>query len=100
MARIAGVNIPTGKRVEIALTYIFGIGRTKARQICAMVGVPGERRVNELTDDEVMRIRESIDRDQQVEGESGRDPPPISCVVFCPVTASLRGRGSPPCSHT
>ncbi len=73
MARIAGVNIPTGKRVEIALTYIFGIGRTKARQICAMVGVPGERRVNELTDDEVMRIRESIDHDQQVEGDLRRE---------------------------
>ena len=73
MARIAGVNIPTGKRVEIALTYIFGIGRTKARQICAMVGVPRERRVNELTDDEVMRIRESIDRDHQVEGDLRRE---------------------------
>ncbi len=73
MARIAGVNIPTGKRVEIALTYIFGIGRTKARGICAMVGVPRERRVNELTDDEVMRIRESIDRDHQVEGDLRRE---------------------------
>ena len=73
MARIAGVNIPTGKRVEIALTYIFGIGRTKAQRICAMVGVPRERRVNELTDDEVMRIRESIDHDHQVEGDLRRE---------------------------
>ncbi len=73
MARIAGVNIPTGKRVEIALTYIFGVGRTKARRICATVGVPFERRVNELTDDEVMRIRESIDRDHQVEGDLRRE---------------------------
>ena len=73
MARIAGVNIPTGKRVEISLTYIFGIGRTKARQICAIVGVPPERRVNELTDDEVMRIRESIDHDHQVEGDLRRE---------------------------
>ena len=73
MARISGVNIPTGKRVEISLTYIFGIGRTKARRICAMVGVPPERRVNELTDDEVMRIRESIDRDHQVEGDLRRE---------------------------
>jgi len=73
LARIAGVNIPTGKRVEISLTYIFGIGRTKARQICAMVGVPPERRVNELTDDEVMRIRESIDHDHQVEGDLRRE---------------------------
>ena len=73
MARIAGVNIPTGKRVEISLTYIFGVGRTKARQICATVGVPPERRVNELTDDEVMRIRESIDHDHQVEGDLRRE---------------------------
>ncbi len=73
MARIAGVNIPTGKRVEIALTYIFGVGRTKARRICATVGVPQERRVNELTDDEVMRIRESIDHDHRVEGDLRRE---------------------------
>ena len=73
MARIAGVNIPTGKRVEISLTYIFGIGRTKARRICEMVGVPCKRRVNELTDDEVMRIRESIDHDHQVEGDLRRE---------------------------
>ncbi len=73
MARIAGVNIPTGKRVEIALTYIFGIGRSKARRICATVGIPSERRVSELTDDEVMRIRESIDRNDQVEGDLRRE---------------------------
>ncbi len=73
MARIAGVNIPTGKRVEISLTYIFGIGHTKARRICEMVDVPHERRVNELTDDEVMRIRESIDHDHQVEGDLRRE---------------------------
>ncbi len=73
MARIAGVNIPTGKRAEIALTYIFGIGRSKARRICAAVGIPSERRVSELTDDEVMRIRESIDRDDQVEGDLRRE---------------------------
>ncbi|MDP6572765.1 MAG: 30S ribosomal protein S13 [Rhodospirillales bacterium] len=73
MARIAGVNIPTGKRVEIALTYIFGIGRTKARQICAKVGVPSERRVNQLTEDEAIRIREVIDGDYQVEGDLRRE---------------------------
>ena len=73
MARIAGVNIPTQKRVEIALTYIHGIGRTTARQICERVNVPSERRVNDLTDDEVMRIRELIDRDMQVEGDLRRD---------------------------
>ncbi len=72
MARIAGVNIPTGKRVEIALTSIFGIGRTKAKEICAKVGIPFERRVSELTDDEIIRIRESIDRDYQVEGDLRR----------------------------
>jgi small subunit ribosomal protein S13 len=73
VARIAGVNIPTQKRVEISLTYIHGIGRTKASEICATVGIPAERRVNELTDDEVVRIRECIDRDYMVEGDLRRD---------------------------
>ena len=73
MARIAGVNIPTQKRVEIALTYIHGIGRTKARQICQAVGIPAERRVNEMTDDETVRIRETIDRDYLVEGDLRRE---------------------------
>jgi small subunit ribosomal protein S13 len=73
LARIAGVNIPTSKRVEIALTYIYGIGRTKARQICAKVGIPAERRVNEMTEDEVMRVREVIDADYQVEGDLRRE---------------------------
>jgi len=73
VARIAGVNIPTQKRVEIALTYIHGIGRTKASEICQKVGIPRERRVNELTDDEVVRVREAIDRDYVVEGDLRRD---------------------------
>jgi small subunit ribosomal protein S13 len=73
VARIAGVNIPTQKRVHIALTYIHGIGQTKARQICQSVGVPEERRVNEMTDDEVIRIREAIDRDYTVEGDLRRE---------------------------
>ena len=73
MARIAGVNIPTQKRVVIALTYIHGIGRTKAQHICTNVGIPAERRVNELTDDEVVRVRESIDRDFVVEGDLRRE---------------------------
>ncbi|MDX1711975.1 MAG: 30S ribosomal protein S13 [Rhodovibrionaceae bacterium] len=73
MARIAGVNIPTQKRVEIALTYIHGIGRSKAKQICQEVGVPDERRVSDLTDDEVVRIREAIDRDYTVEGDLRRE---------------------------
>lgn len=73
MARIAGVNIPTGKRVLIALTYIHGIGRTKAKDICGRVGIPDDRRVHELTDDEVARIRETIDRDFIVEGDLRRE---------------------------
>ena len=73
MARIAGVNIPTQKRVEIALTYIHGIGRTKAKEICEKVGIPEDRRVNQLTDDEVVRIREIIDRDYRVEGDLRRE---------------------------
>ena len=73
MARIAGVDIPRDKRVEIALTYIHGIGRTKASEICTKVGIPAERRVNDLTDDEVLRIRESIDREYIVEGDLRRE---------------------------
>ena len=73
MARIAGVNIPTNKRAVIALTYIFGIGPAMAQQICTKVGVPLERRVSELTEDEVIRIRETIDKDYQVEGDLRRE---------------------------
>jgi len=73
VARIAGVNIPTNKRVLIALTYIHGIGDTKAAEICQKVGIPGERRVNELTDTEVIQIRETIDRDYMVEGDLRRE---------------------------
>jgi small subunit ribosomal protein S13 len=67
------VNIPTGKRVEVALTYIHGIGATKAKGICGEVGIPAERRVNQLTDDEVVRVREVIDRDYTVEGDLRRE---------------------------
>ncbi len=73
MARIAGVNVPTGKRVVIALTYIHGIGRTKAVEICAKVGIPAERRVNELTESELTGIRESVDNDYNVEGDLRRE---------------------------
>ena len=73
MARIAGVNIPNQKRVVIALRYIHGIGPQKAREICDKVGIAQERRVNRLTDDEVVRIRETIDRDYLVEGDLRRD---------------------------
>ncbi|GAB4535074.1 MAG: 30S ribosomal protein S13 [Parvularculaceae bacterium] len=73
MARIAGVNIPTAKRVEIALTYIHGIGRTKAKEICKKVNIPAERRVNELSDAEILQIRETIDSDYLVEGDLRRE---------------------------
>lgn len=73
MARIAGVNIPTQKRVEIGLTYIHGIGRTKAKDICKACGIPPERRVSELSEQEVIGIRESIDRDYTVEGDLRRE---------------------------
>ena len=72
MARISGVNIPTQKRVVIALTYIHGIGRTTAARICSSVGVPTERRVHELTEDELSRLRETIDGDLVVEGDLRR----------------------------
>ena len=72
MARIAGVNIPAQKRVEIALTYIHGIGPAKAKEICGKLSIPAERRVNQLTDDEVLRIRETIDADYRVEGDLRR----------------------------
>jgi small subunit ribosomal protein S13 len=73
MARIAGVNIPTNKRVEIALTYIHGIGRTKAKQIAEKLGISPERRVQDLSDQEVLQIRETIDADYQVEGDLRRE---------------------------
>jgi small subunit ribosomal protein S13 len=73
VARIAGVNIPTQKRVVIALQYIHGIGPKFAKDICGKVGVPDERRVNQLTDAEVLQIRESIDRDYLVEGDLRRE---------------------------
>ncbi|MGB0499296.1 MAG: 30S ribosomal protein S13 [Rubricella sp.] len=73
MARIAGVNIPTGKQVQIALTYIHGIGRTTATEICAATGVEPTTRVNDLSDADVLRIREHIDANLVVEGDLRRD---------------------------
>ena len=73
MARIAGVNIPTNKRVVIALQYIHGIGPAKAREIIEKVNIPDSRRVNELSDAEVLQIRETIDRDYMVEGDLRRE---------------------------
>ena len=72
MARIAGINIPTAKRVIVGLQYIHGIGDKFAEEICKKVGIPPERRVNELTDAEVIQIRETIDRDYVVEGDLRR----------------------------
>ncbi len=73
MARIAGVNLPTNKRVMIALRYIYGIGPTNAVEICERVGIAANRRVNQLTEDEIVRIRETIDRDYTVEGDLRRE---------------------------
>ena len=73
MARIAGVNIPTQKRVVIALQYIHGIGPKLATDICTKVGIPAERRVSQLSDQEVLQIREVIDRDYLVEGDLRRE---------------------------
>ena len=73
MARIAGVNLPTNKRVVIALRYIYGIGPTNAREICVKVGIDDTRRVNQLTEDEIIRIRDMIDKDYTVEGDLRRE---------------------------
>lgn len=73
MARIAGVNIPTHKRVVIALTYIHGIGNTASKTICESVGIDLSRRVNELSDAEVLSIREHIDGNYAVEGDLRRE---------------------------
>jgi small subunit ribosomal protein S13 len=73
VARIAGVNIPTAKRVLIALQYIHGIGPRKAAEIMEKVRIPAQKRVNELSDAEVLAIREVIDRDYMVEGDLRRD---------------------------
>ena len=73
MARIAGVNIPSNKRVEIALRYIHGIGPKLAADICKKIAIPAERRVHQLSDAEVLQIREMIDREYAVEGDLRRE---------------------------
>ena len=73
MARIAGVNIPTNKRVHVALTYIHGIGDHQAVKICGTVGIEESRRVNQLTEQEVISIREAIDQNHMVEGDLRRE---------------------------
>ena len=69
MARISGVNLPTNKRVKVALTYIYGIGPTTANEICKIVGISDDKRVNKLTDEEVLKIRKHIENKYKVEGD-------------------------------
>jgi small subunit ribosomal protein S13 len=73
MARIAGVDLPREKRVEIGLTYIYGIGRAKSNEILASTGVSPDTRVRDLTDDEISKLREMIDKDFKVEGDLRRE---------------------------
>ncbi|MFO7292683.1 MAG: 30S ribosomal protein S13 [Actinomycetes bacterium] len=73
MARIAGVDLPRDKRLEIGLTYIYGVGRSRAQQICEATGIDPGTKVRELTDDEVARIRRFIDQNYQVEGDLRRE---------------------------
>jgi small subunit ribosomal protein S13 len=73
MARISGVNIPLNKRVEIGLTYIYGIGRSTSNKLLAEVGVEPDRKVRDLTEEEVVRLREAIDSDHTVEGDLRRE---------------------------
>ncbi len=73
MARISGVDIPREKRLEISLTYIFGIGRTRAQQVCSATGTSPDTRVRDLTDEEVTRLRNYIDSNLRVEGDLRRD---------------------------
>ena len=73
MARISGVNIPSGKRVEIALTYVFGIGSTRAKKICSAANLDPNKRVNSLTEDELTKVRDIIDKHYSVEGDLRRE---------------------------
>lgn len=73
VARIAGVNIPTNKRVVISLRYIYGVGPAKSAEICRKLSIPDDRRVNQLSEDEVLRLRETIDREYRVEGDLRRE---------------------------
>jgi small subunit ribosomal protein S13 len=73
VARIAGVNIPSGKRLEIALTYIHGLGLARAKQTCEKAGIDASKRVNQLTESEIIKLRETIDASFTVEGELRRE---------------------------
>ena len=72
MARIAGINVPTNKRVSVALTYVHGIGLTSSKNICKKVGIPEEKRINSLSEEELTKIRDLIDTDFLVEGDLRR----------------------------
>ena len=73
MARIAGINIPQDKIVRVGLTYIYGIGKKNSQEICKNLNIPSSKRVNQLTDDEILKIREYIDKNIDVEGELRRE---------------------------
>jgi small subunit ribosomal protein S13 len=73
MARIAGVNIPPQKRVEIGLTYIYGIGRSTSNRVLSLVGIDADTKVRDLTEEEILRLREAIDREVEVEGDLRRE---------------------------
>ena len=73
MARIAGVNIPPQKRVEIGLTYIYGIGRSTSNKVLSVVGIDADTKVRDLTEEEILRLREAIDREVEVEGDLRRE---------------------------
>ena len=73
MARISGVNIPSGKRIEVALTYVYGIGATRAKQICKVASLDANKRVNSLTEDELSKIRDIVEKNYTVEGDLRRE---------------------------
>ena len=73
MARISGVNIPSGKRIEVALTYVYGIGSTRAKQICKVASLDANKRVNSLTEDELSKIRDIVEKNYTVEGDLRRE---------------------------
>ena len=73
MARIAGVDLPRNKRVEIALTYIYGIGRSRSQEILRMTGVDPDKKVRDLTEDEITRLRDAVERNYRVEGDLRRE---------------------------
>ena len=92
MARIAGINIPQNKLVQVGLTYIYGIGDKFSKQICTSLAIPKEKRVNQLTDDEILKIREYIDQNFKVEGDLR------SCLLYTSPSPRDRVRSRMPSS--